>query len=82
MGGFITRARGWHAVVLAYLPVCLLALYLLTRLPEGMCGTGAAGGFDLPGTIRLADFIGPLLLMVAQLQRPNPAALTGLGART
>lgn len=78
-GGFITQIWGWHAVFLAYLPVGLVALYLLTRLPEGMRGTGAAGGFDLPGMVLLAGFIVPLLLMVSQLQRLNPAALPGPG---
>jgi len=79
MGGFITQAWGWHAVFLAYLPVGLTALYLLTRLPAGMRGTGAASGFDLPGMVLLASFIVPLLLMVSQLQRLNAAALPGLG---
>ena len=36
MGGFITQAFGWHAVFLAYLPLGLLAMVLLMRLPPGV----------------------------------------------
>lgn len=79
LGGFITQAWGWHAVFLAYLPVGLLALCLLIRLPAGIRGTGASGGFDLLGMALLASFIVPLLMMVSQLQRLNVAALPGLG---
>ena len=79
LGGFITQAFGWHAVFFAYVPVGLIAMYLLTWLPAGIRGTGAAGGFDLFGMTLLASFIVPLLMMVSQLQRLNVAALPGLG---
>lgn len=78
MGGFITQAFGWHAVFLAYLPVGLIALLLLTRLPPGARGTRHAG-FDLFGVLLLTGFIVPLLLMVSQLQRLSVAALPTVG---
>ena len=40
-GGFITQAWGWHAVFLAYLPLCLIAIALVLRLPPGSRATGA-----------------------------------------
>jgi predicted MFS family arabinose efflux permease len=79
MGGFITQAFGWHAVFLAYLPLGLLAMLLLMRLPAGVPST-RRDGFDLFGMVLLTSFIVPLLLMVSQLQRLNVAALPGLGA--
>jgi MFS family permease len=79
MGGFITQAFGWQAVFLAYLPLGLVAILLLSRLPPGVAGT-RRDGFDLLGMVLLTGFIVPLLLAVSQLQRLNVAALPGLGA--
>jgi MFS family permease len=79
MGGLITQVFGWHAVFLAYLPLGLLAMLLLMRLPAGVPGT-RRDGFDLFGMVLLTSFIVPLLLLVSQLQRLNVAALPGLGA--
>jgi MFS family permease len=77
-GGFITQAWGWHAVFLAYLPLCLIAILLVLRLPRGITGSRRAG-FDLPGLVLLTGFVVPLLVAVSQLQRLNPAALPRLG---
>jgi EmrB/QacA subfamily drug resistance transporter len=78
-GGFITEAWGWHAVFLAYLPLGLIAILLVLRLPRGHAG-GRHGGFDMLGMVLLAGFVVPLLLTVSQLQRLGPAALPTLGA--
>lgn len=78
MGGFITQAWGWHSVFLAYLPIGLVAMLLVARLPPGVRGSRTAR-FDLMGMVLLTGFIVPLLLMVSQLQRLNVAALPGLG---
>ncbi len=79
MGGFITQAFGWHAVFLAYLPIGLVALLLLTRLPKEARGTRAVR-IDLAGIALLTSFVVPLLIMVSQLQRLTLAALPNLGA--
>jgi MFS family permease len=79
MGGFITQALGWHAVFLAYLPLGVVAMLLLMRLPAGVPGT-RRDGFDLFGMVLLTGFVVPLLLTVSQLQKLNAAALPGLGA--
>jgi len=78
IGGFITQAFGWHAVFLAYLPLGLIALLLLTRLPPGETGTRAVR-IDLAGIVLLTGFVVPLLIMVSQLQRLTVAALPNLG---
>ncbi|HEY0182968.1 MAG TPA: MFS transporter, partial [Rhodopila sp.] len=70
MGGFLTQAWGWHAVFLAYLPVGLLALLLLSRLPAGTRSRVKAG-FDVFGVVLLTGFVVPLLLLVSQLQKPD-----------
>src|SRR4051794_23331057 len=44
-GGFVTQAWGWHAVFLAYLPLGLVAILLILRLPRGQV-SGRHGGFD------------------------------------
>jgi MFS family permease len=77
MGGFLTEAWGWHSVFLAYLPVGVVALLLLIRLPPGVRGSRTSG-FDLIGMVLLTSFIVPLLLMVSRLQTLNTAALPGL----
>ncbi len=77
-GGFITEMWGWHAVFLAYVPLGLIAIVLVMRLPKSAPGGGRAG-FDLPGMVLLTTFILPLLLAVSQLQRLSPEILPRLG---
>jgi MFS family permease len=78
MGGFLTQAWGWHSVFLAYLPVGLVAILLLPRLPHGVRGSRMVR-FDFFGVVLLTGFIVPLLLMVSKLQRLTVAALPSLG---
>jgi len=77
-GGFITQLWGWHAVFLTYLPLGLIAIVLLLRLPPGAPGTGRSS-FDAAGMVLLTAFIVPLLLAVSQLQRLTPAMLPRFG---
>jgi MFS family permease len=77
-GGFITEVWGWHAVFLAYLPLGLIAIALVMRLPKSP-PAGVRAGFDLPGMVLLTMFILPLLLAVSQLQKLSPAVLPRLG---
>lgn len=65
-GGLITQVFGWHAVFLCYLPLCLVAMYLVIRLPPG--AQGRRGSFDALGMVLLTLFVVPLLLAVSQLQ--------------
>lgn len=81
-GGFITQLWGWHAVFLAYLPVGLVAILLVLRLPAGTgrtTGRRGIAGFDAPGMLLLTGVIVPLLLAVTQLQHLDPATLPRAG---
>lgn len=73
LGGFLTQAWGWRAVFLAYLPVGLLAILLVLRLPRGARGGRAA--IDIPGMVLLAGFVVPLLVAVSQLQKLDAATV-------
>ena len=77
-GGFITEMWGWHAVFLAYVPLGLVAIALIMRLPKSV-STSSRAGFDVPGMALLTLFILPLLLAVSQLQRLDPSILPRLG---
>ena len=77
-GGFITEMWGWHAVFLAYLPLGLIAIALVMRLPKSK-PSGTRGGFDMPGMALLTLFIVPLLMAVSQLQKLDPAILPRFG---
>ena len=76
-GGFITQLWGWHAVFLAYVPLGLIAIVLVMRLPKSE-PTGTRAGFDLPGMALLTMFIVPLLLAVSQFQSISLAILPRL----
>ncbi len=76
-GGLITQLWGWHAVFLAYLPLCAVGLLLVLRLPHGVRSGGKAR-FDAPGMVLLATFVVPLLMAVSALQRLNAAAVPRL----
>jgi len=77
-GGFITQMWGWHAVFLANVPLAVIAIVLVMRLPKSVPSGGRAG-FDLPGMGLLTLFVVPLLLAVSQLQKLDPSILPKLG---
>jgi MFS family permease len=77
IGGLLTQAWGWQSVFLAYLPVGLVAVALLMRLPAGVRGSRTVR-FDLMGMVLLTSFVVPLLLTVSQLQHLNVASLPAL----
>lgn len=77
-GGFITQMWGWHAVFLAYVPLGLIAILLILRLPKNAAPSGRSG-LDLPGMALLTLFVLPLLLAVSRLQKLEPSILPTLG---
>ena len=77
--GFLTEHFGWHSIFLVYLPLGLVAIALVLRVPPSERPPSRTGGFDAAGLVLLTTFVVPLLLAVSHLQRLDPAALPRLG---
>jgi len=77
LGGFLTQVWGWRAVFLGYLPLGVVAILLVLRLPRGARPAGR-GSVDLTGMALLAMVVVPLLAAVSQLQRLSPAVVPRL----
>jgi EmrB/QacA subfamily drug resistance transporter len=73
-GGLLTQAWGWQSVFLAYLPLCVVAMLLVLRLPPGVHSQGRAT-FDATGLVLLTGFVVPLLIALSKLQRLDPTAV-------
>ncbi len=66
-GGWLTQAYGWHSVFLVNLPLGLIAVFLVMRLPA-QPNRGGSVRFDVLGTVFFAGFIAPLLLAMERAQ--------------
>ena len=77
-GGWLTQHFGWQSVFLINLPLGLIAMVMVARLPARATGMGKMH-FDGIGVVLFTLFIAPLLLAVEQLQhfdaRMLPTAL-------
>ncbi len=73
-GGILTGLWGWPAVFYSYVPLCLVAMALVMRLPRGT-SSGGRRSFDAAGLLLLTGFIVPLLVALSKLQRLDPAAI-------
>jgi MFS family permease len=74
VGGLLTEAWGWQSVFFAYLPLCVVAMLLVLRLPPGVRSQGRAT-FDATGLLLLTGFVVPLLIALSKLQRLDRAAV-------
>ncbi len=74
-GGWLTQHWGWQSIFLINLPLGLLAIGLVTRLPRAAAPSGRFR-FDTPGAVLFALFITPLLLALEQAQRMDTRSLT------
>jgi EmrB/QacA subfamily drug resistance transporter len=81
-GGWLTQAFGWHSVFWINIPLGLLAIALVFRLPPRPAAAGRFR-FDMPGLALFSLCIAPLLLALEQARQFSweslPLALGLLG---
>lgn len=78
-GGLLTESFGWQSIFLVNLPIGVLALYLVTRLPQP-AGERLAWQADPGGALLFAIFVATTLLALEQVQRVDLASLPLGGA--
>jgi EmrB/QacA subfamily drug resistance transporter len=81
-GGFLTQWFGWRSVFLINVPLGLLAMVLVRRLPGASAVRPARTAFDGLGVALLAAFVTPLLVALELLQRLDPATLPAMAGLT
>jgi EmrB/QacA subfamily drug resistance transporter len=82
VGGVLVDGVSWRAVFLLNVPLVLAALWLTSRYVREGRNAGAAGGFDVPGTLLTALAVGGLVIGTIsgqQRQWQSPAAFAALG---
>ena len=67
-GGWLTQHLGWQSVFWVNLPLGLLAVVLVGRLPAGVRSDGRVR-FDWLGLMLFSGFVGPLLLALERGQQ-------------
>ena len=81
-GGYLTQAFGWQSIFLINIPLGLLAVVFVFRIPPRQ-GDRRRTTFDAPGLILFILFVGPVILALEQVQRMQlnilPMALGLLG---
>jgi len=77
-GGFLTEHFGWPSVFLVNLPLGLVAMVLVLRLPAHTERPGGRFRFDVWGTVFFAGTIAPLLLALERAQRFDARALPAI----
>ncbi len=84
-GGYLTQAFGWQSIFLINIPLGLLAVFFVFRIPPRQ-GDRRRTTFDAPGLVLFILFVGPVILALEQVQRMElsalPMALALLGLRT
>jgi MFS family permease len=74
-GGLLTAQFGWRSVFLVGIPVGLLAMVLLRRLPTRMPTSSGSRRFDGPGLVLFATFIVSSLAVLNQFNGARPDLL-------
>jgi EmrB/QacA subfamily drug resistance transporter len=83
-GGYLTQAFGWRSIFLINIPLGLLAVFFVFRIPPRQ-GDRRRTTFDAPGLLLFILFVGPVILALEQVQRmelsslPLALALLGFG---
>ncbi len=75
VGGFLTEHFGWRSIFVLNIPLCLLAMTLVFRLPQRSTPFERFR-FDFPGLLLLALFVSSLLIFVEQVQHLEAMDLT------
>ncbi len=82
LGGLLVDTVSWRAVFLINVPLVLVALWMTRRYVRESRDAGAAGGFDVPGTLLTALAVGGLVIgTISGQQRAwhSPPAFVALG---
>ena len=85
-GGFLTDHLGWKSIFLVNIPLGLLALLLVLRLPARPGTRPEQWTFDAPGLFYFVAFIAPVLVAMEEVRRfdsgsiPMVAGLCALSA--
>ena len=73
-GGYLTQAFGWQSIFLINIPLGLLALFFVFRIPPRQ-GDRRRTTFDAPGLVLFILFVGPVILALEQVQRMELSTL-------
>ena len=73
-GGYLTQAFGWQSIFLVNIPLGLLAVLFVFRIPPRQ-GDRRRTMFDAPGLVLFIFFVGPVILALEQVQRMELSAL-------
>src|ERR1700685_2172341 len=73
-GGYLTQAFGWQSIFLINLPLRLLAMAFVFRIPARQ-GDRRRPTFDSPGLVLFIFFVGPVILALEQVQRMQLSAM-------
>jgi EmrB/QacA subfamily drug resistance transporter len=73
-GGYLTQAFGWQSIFLVNIPLGLLAMLFVFRIPPRQ-GDRRRTTFDSPGLVLFIFFVGPVILALEQVQRMEMSAL-------
>ncbi len=73
-GGYLTQAFGWQSIFLVNIPLGLLAMMFVFRIPPRQ-GDRRRTTFDSPGLVLFILFVGPVILALEQVQRMELSTL-------
>ena len=73
-GGYLTQAFGWQSIFLINIPLGLIAMLFVFRIPPRQ-GDRRRTTFDSPGLVLFIFFVGPVILALEQVQRMQLSAM-------
>lgn len=73
-GGYLTQAFGWQSIFLINIPLGLLAVVFVFRIPPRQ-GDRRRTTFDAPGLLLFIMFVAPVILALQEVQRMQASAL-------